>query len=612
MGAISGATPVLPPHRFIGYWGGTPSDGNQRLQQLLRLWSAPSCQTCSPGKGPRTAFTPDWGVGYLGLRAAPILPQVAGRRLIAAGAAAGLLSDQGLGAMPDAWVGLLDDRLVLGREPFGRVPLYWLQSGGLLWFASHLQLLLPLCGDRAIDLTALYGYSCFSYVPAPLTPIAAIAAIPAGTEQTWRMDLETGRIVPDEKLQRSSWCYTSEQIQSEPAAIQALQSLLKQAIVEQVADLGQEPVGVFLSGGLDSAIVAALLVQAGLSVRAYTLDFATAGVSEVPYAEQVARFLQIPLTRVRVTPRQVRRALVPTVRALDLPFGDGVTVPLFLLAEAASQEVKVIFNGEGGDQLFAGWPNKPLIAASLYRGLSPMTQAEQADALTQQYLQTFHRLYGYEVGVFQPAVRPALTAVSAHAWVAAALDGQESVPFLHRLRRANLLLKGGQNIQPRATNLAVAHGLQVRSPFCNPSLTEWTFQLDGELLLQGACEKYILKRAVESWLPAEIVWRPKRGMGVPLTTWCQEGLWPDLGRWLNPARLRQEGIWHPDLASSIISGQLGMIQGRRIGEILWLLLIWQVWRETIAGVSTAPSSWDHPFWCPPWLALPYLRWLKER
>lgn len=609
---------VLPPHRFIGYWGGgTPCDSGQQLQQLLRRWGDPSCFQSSSQKGgqPATGFTPGWGVGYLGLRAVPALPQLTGRRLIAAGSASGLLSDRGQGAMPDAWVGLQEDRLVLGREPFGRVPLYWLQSGGLLWFASHLQLLLPLCGDRAINLTALYGYSCFSYVPAPLTPISAIAAIPVGTEQTWRLESRTGQLVLDGKPPRTSWVYPSTQIQSEQGAITALQALLKQAIVEQVADLGREPVGVFLSGGLDSAIVAALLVQAGLSVRAYTLDFGLdsgpAGVSEVPYAEQVAQFLQIPLTRVRVTSRQVRRALVPTVRALDLPFGDGVTVPLFLLAEAASQEVKVVFNGEGGDQLFAGWPNKPLIAASLYRGLVPMAQAESADGLTQQYLQTFHRLYGYEARVFQPALRPALTAVPAHTWVDDALDGQD-IPFLHRLRRANLMLKGGQNIQPRATNLAAAHGLQVRSPFCNPGLTQWTFQVDGELLLQGACEKYILKRAVESWLPAEIVWRPKRGMGVPLTSWCQEGLWPELGRWLNPARLRQEGIWQPGLARLIISGQLGMIQGRRIGEILWLLLIWQVWQETIAGVTAAPSSWDHPFWCPPWLVLPYLRWLKER
>ncbi|MDX2099414.1 MAG: asparagine synthetase B family protein [Leptolyngbyaceae cyanobacterium bins.59] len=610
------ATISLRPHRFVGYWGsGLPSELTQRFNRLLeQVQVAPFCVRSGDAinLGQKTSFTLGWEVAYLELEQVPPLPKTEEREMIAAGSVAGLLSNGQGDELLDAWVCLQSNhpnhQLTLGRNSFGRFPLYWLQSGTVLWFASHLQLLVPLCPEPSIQVAALYGYSCFSYVPTPLTPIAAIAALPAGTEQTWELDRETGQIRRSATRSLPSWTYALEQIDQEQEAIDSLQRLLKQAITRQIGDLGRDPVGVFLSGGLDSAIVAALLVQAGVSVRAYTLEFGSAGISEVPYAAQVAQFLQIPLIRVKVTPQQVRKALIPTVRALDLPFGDGVTVPLFLLAEAASQEVRVVFNGEGGDQLFAGWTNKPMIAASLYKGL---TSIPEADLLMQQYLQTFHRLYGYESQVFQSAFREQLMTVPVQSWLTSALDGCEDHPFLDRLRRANLILKGAQNIQPRATYLAAAHGLQLRSPFCDPTLAQWTFQIAGSLFLQGSCEKYILKRAVENWLPAEVVWRSKRGMGVPLTNWCQKGLWSDLGHWLNPGRLRQEGIWQPNLATRIVMGQLGMIQGRRIGEILWLLLIWQVWRETIAGQKTSADTWDHPFWCPRSIAVPSLRWYQR-
>ena len=127
--------------------------------------------------------------------------------------------------------------------------------------------------------------------------------------------------------------------------------------------------------------------------------------------------------------------------------------------------------------------------------------------------------------------------------------------------------------------------------------------MSSELYLQGACEKYILKRAVEPWLPPEIVWRQKRGMGVPLTAWCLNEWWRSLGVWLNPGTLQAEGRWQPDLAARIVEGNLGgMIQGRRIGETLWLLIVWQLWRSHVLGEPLENSSWNHPF------LLPYQLW----
>jgi asparagine synthase (glutamine-hydrolysing) len=485
----------------------------------------------------------------------------------------------------DCWVQLKDFGLILGREPFGRTPLYWTEIDSTIWFASHVQLLLSLISQLEIDIAGFYGYSCFSYVPTPLTPIKGIHSISAGVELFWSV----GTLKPV-TIARNLWQQAPEQITDEIVAVKQLQDLLQAAIERQIQDLPDEPVGVFLSGGLDSSIAAALLVQNGIKARAYTLDFGEAGVSEQPYAEQVANHLQIPLVKVPVNPKLVRKALKNTARALDLPYGDGVTVPLYLLNQAASQDVSIVFNGEGGDQLFAGWTNKPLIAASIYGG---------SDDLLQPYLQTFHRLHDYTHQSFQPDLVDRIQSLDPAKWISDALDPAFAPELLHRLRRASLMLKGAQNIQPRATNLASWHGLKVRSIFCDLPLAEWTFGVSGTLQLQGACEKYILKRAVEHLLPAEIVWRTKRGMGVPLTAWLDRELWSDLGRWLNPQVLQQAGFWQPDLATRLISGKFGgSIQGRRIGEILWLIIMWEQWRIQVLGEQPVGLIWNHPFWLP--------------
>ncbi len=163
------------------------------------------------------------------------------------------------------------------------------------------------------------------------------------------------------------------------------------------------------------------------------------------------------------------------------------------------------------------------------------------------------------------------------------------------------MLKGAQNIHPRATNLAFVHGLVVRSLFCDLALAEWTFQLLGEFNLKGSNEKYILKKAVESWLPPEVVWREKRGMGVPLTYWCLHELWSEIRQWLNPEVLQAEGRFISNLAITIIQGKLGgQIRSRRVGEILWLLMILGIWRVTILGESTMSKSGYNPLWLPPW------------
>ncbi len=332
-----------------------------------------------------------------------------------------------------------------------------------------------------------------------------IWALSAGTQRTWHighMDSNT-RLKGENHAplktflsDRPRWPENKPQMTDETAAIAQLQQLLTSAVASRITDLpSDKPVGVLLSGGLDSSLVAALLVRAGVKVRAYTLDLGEYGLSEVPYAEQVAKFLGISLVKVAATPERIKQAMVPAIQALDMPFGDSVCVPLYLLKQRASQDVSVIFNGEGGDQLFAGWTNKPLIAAKLYQEVHPA--AEQT--LVSQYMQTFHRLWGYERQAFQPEIADRVQAIRPEDWVAPALGEAHTSAFMHQMRRASVALKGAQNIHLRATNIGFACGLNVRSPFCDLPLALWTFGISGELFLKGSCEKYILKRAAFDW-----------------------------------------------------------------------------------------------------------------
>lgn len=589
------------PAPFIGYWGQSDCWGSDRIE-TLRCLVPDFC--IREGRQSETDAPVEWAIASASLPAADRMT------LNACGRSTNWADWPG-----DAWVSVNEKhvgerpvgerQLRLGRDPFGRVPLYWLQSKKTIWFSTRLQLLLPLIDSPQVSPTALHSYACFSYVPTPLTPVMSIQSVSAGTEMIW----QSAEAVPQVRSLCSTWQEVPQLVRHEDEAIAQLQVLLRQAIARQVADLpADQPVGVLLSGGLDSSLVTALLVEAGLSVRAYALDFGVAGYSELPYAQQVADFFRIPLVRVTATGDRLMQAIGATARALDSPYGDGTTAPLFLLKQAAAQDVRVVFNGENGDQLFAGWTNKPLIADSIYRSAHPSSSAHPsglghpatAETFEQQYLRTFQRFLGYESQIFSPDLYAQIQAHDLGIYLKPALDAAACPSLLARLRRASLMLKGAQNIQPRATALGFAHGLWVRSPFCDPGLTDWTFQLPGALLLRGACEKYILKRAAERWLPPEIVWREKQGMGVPLKGWYYQELWSAIGQWLNPNLLRSENRWQPQLADAMLSGRLGIaMRDRYIGNNLWLLLMWQAWRTEVLGEIPAQRSLDHVFWLPP-------------
>ena len=322
-----------------------------------------------------------------------------------------------------------------------------------MWYASDARVLQRLPGiSNQLNPAALHGYLCFSYVPTPLTLISGVAAAPAGAR--FRVTSKGERSCENQ----AAWREFPPLALNEEEAIAELRKRLQTAVEQRVG--AEREVGVLLSGGIDSSFIAALLVELGVKVHLFTLDFGPPFDAELPYAQQVAAHLGQSLNIVSARPPQIRSALTATAAALEQPFGDGVTVPLYLLGQAAAKHVSLIFNGEGGDQLFGGWTNKPMVAAELYAGKDYDREA--------MYLNTFHRFYGFTDQFYTSYAQEAIDKVDVGSWLRPALAAKGFKNLLHRLRAANLWLKAAQNIVPRATQLATVHGLHVRSPFFDP------------------------------------------------------------------------------------------------------------------------------------------------
>jgi asparagine synthase (glutamine-hydrolysing) len=370
------------------------------------------------------------------------------------------------------------------------------------------------------------------------------------------------------------------------AAARAVRQAWRDAVARRLT--GEREVALALSGGIDSSGVGVWLAEAGVSVRAFSLDFGERSV-ERSQAEAVATHLGFPFTLVKVGGADVATELMAIAWHLDLPFGDPVTGPQYLLGRAArGAGLGVLFNGEGGDQLFGGWTTKPMIAAELYADLYADESREET------YLRSYHRFYGREDQLYSPELRASVGGPGQRrAHLAPYLSGEDASSFLNRVRLADIALKGSQNILPRAERMAAAWALDLRAPLFDRALAEMSFQLPPQLKLRGATEKYVLKLAVGRRLPREIVWRRKYGMSVPITDWALGPMTATLEDLLGPRALAARGLFREPYVTRLRRGRNDPdeTRRRRIGERLWALAMLEAWmRVFIDGRGRRPQG----------------------
>lgn len=489
------------------------------------------------------------------------------------------------GAFAAAWWDGGKRRLTLLRDPFGVRSLYYTEQRGVFYFASELKQLLAVPGmPRDIDDAAIHKYLTFSFVPGEDTPLKGVRRLLPRRIATF----ENGRLAVTQYFELRE--VLDAKLADRSEAVRLIGDLCKAAVVKRLH--GKENIGLFLSGGLDSSSVALWLKEAGANVSAFSLDFGEKSV-EKNRAREVADALQIPLQFVKVGGEDLLPILPDLAWRLDMPFGDAVTGPQYLLGKAArAAGCDCIFNGEGGDQLFGGWTQKPMIGAEIYANLYASSGGEASRE--EIYLRSYHRFYGMEDALYTTAFRARVgPAGQRRALLTPYLQGEKATTFANRIRLADFALKGCQNILPRAERMANAWGLDVRTPLFDRQLAEASFALAPQLKLNGAVEKFILKLAVRGKLPKEVVWRKKLGMGVPITDWTLGPLAPAMRELLGKASLERRGLFRTEFIAPLLQGRNlpGETRRRRVGERLWALAMLEAWlRVFIDGGGKRPTG----------------------
>lgn len=543
----------------LGYrwWGGRPGKSSAVLKQ------GPHLVACSGTLAPPAA--------------SPAESMLA--RLSAGGSAFEDLD----GAFACAWWDGERRRLTLARDPFGVRSLYYAVQGGVLYFASELKQLLAIPGFEAVlDPAAVHKYLTFSFVPGEGVPLRGVKRLLPGHIGVFEggQFTSTPYFTLREQLDPS--------LEDQPTAVRRMRAACRSAVERRLN--GEPEVALYLSGGIDSSGVAVWLKDAGVKVQAFSLDFGERSV-EREQAEQVAKLLEFPLTWVKSSGEDVGPALMDLVWKLDLPFGDAVTGPQFLLGRAARQAgFSAVFNGEGGDQLFGGWTSKPMVAAEVFGGLYEDSPEEPEEI----YLRSYHRFYGLEDALYTPEFRAQVGGPGQRrALLKPYLGGSDIPHFLNRVRLADIALKGSQNILPRAERIANAWALDMRVPLFDRELATLSFAMPPRLKLHGACEKYVLKLALQNKLPEDIVWRRKFGMSVPATDWVLGPLAPLMEELLGPAAVRKRGMFREDYISRLRQGQdqADETRRRRVGEKLWALAMLEAWmRVFVDGKGRRPGG----------------------
>ena len=486
------------------------------------------------------------------------------------------------------------ERLTLGRDRLGKKPLYYWHDAGTFVFASEIKGVLAHPAVRVgLDERALSAYLTFGYVPTPDTFFAGIKSLapahtltlsPGGTprlERYWQLEVP-GTPRPTGEPARHL------ELGLDAAAAEVRKRLGDAVGRRLVADV---PVGAFLSGGIDSsAIVALMAAGADRPVHTFTIGFDDdQGFDERPYARAVARHLGTDHHE-HVVHADAVDLVDQLVAFHDQPFGDSSAIPTFLLNQVARQHVTVALSGDGGDELFGGYERfAGALAVDRVAGL-PVTLRRAGSRLAEQLAPG---AFGGRAGKLQRFAaevdrglpwaylnwisyvpedwrRRLLSATDdrGHADYLARWQATAGGHPLDRLLALNLGTYLVDDLLVKADRMSMAHGLEVRSPFLDTALLEFAVQLEPALKVRGLSLKRVLKRAVADLLPAEILQRPKRGFGVPLDRWFRSDLAGYTASMLGPdAHLRA----HVDGAAlDALCGEHRA--GASHGHALWTLL----------------------------------------
>jgi asparagine synthase (glutamine-hydrolysing) len=454
--------------------------------------------------------------------------------------------------------------LVLARDHLGTRTLFHARSAAGWAASTSLRALSRWPALRTgLHLPAVRSFLTFAYLPGRETLLRGIHEVLPG---------RCVRLRPDGTSDEHTFWEPRETAdeRSVDEHIWALRALLEDAVARRLPP--GEPVGVLLSGGIDSSLVTALAAKThDRAVHTYSISFGATAPDELGYSGLVAAHCGTEHRVLTVPGETIAARLADTVGLLDCPVGDPLTVPNLMLAEAvAADGIRVALNGEGGDPVFGGPKNLAMLIFELSR------EDPDPEARARAYLDSYRKCYGDLPTLLTPETLAALAgAPSPVEHVAPYLREGRMSGLLNQLLHTNLRTKGAHHILTKVERLTAASGIEGRAPLFDRAVVDHSFSVPPTAKLAGTSEKWILKEAVRDLLPPTIVDRPKSGMRVPVQQWLDGPLRGPVHDLLLGRAARARGLFRQDTVRAWLRGEGALLP--RQGGKLWLVLSLELW-----------------------------------
>lgn len=491
------------------------------------------------------------------------------------------------------------DELHLYRDRLGILPLYYVATGKVFAFASEIKALLPVMDACRVDEQSLHDYLAHRCVPAPHTLIEGVRKVRPGNHLVVR---------PDGSVSSSSYWRLPTPADVRRVSAREAVALVDRALTESVREslIADVPVGTYLSGGVDSSLITALVARErhGAGLHTFSAGFGDSSLDETSWARTVAGIVGSTHHEVLVTAEDFQQNWTKLSWHRDAPLSEPADVAVFRLAQLARQEVKVVLSGEGSDELFGGYPKYRYAGITRRLGSLPGPALRRLEKTLPAELARLRiamralsetsypeRMRGW-FAPFTASERTQLIGKPPNrSSLAPYRDGRGDA--LYRALYADMHTWLADNLLERGDRMSMAASLEQRPPFLDHRLVELAFTLPSVVKVRGRTTKWVVKEVARQYLPAAIVDRPKVGFKVPLDEWFRGGL-RDMAFDLLSGPSSFVGSTLDPVA---VNGLLGAhLSGERNEQSrLWTLLSMEVWHRELFGVNPLSVRPSRPY-----------------
>ena len=504
--------------------------------------------------------------------------------------------------------------LSVARDRMGEKPVYYGWSGGVFLFASELKALkLHQNWDGAINRAAAAEYMRFGYVPTPYSIFEGIKKLLPGSFIEVSTQYNPGDEVPVKTYWSVLNCANSAQKKvNTDEVVDRLETLIKNSISRQM--LADVPVGAFLSGGIDSSVIASLMqAQSSSAIKTFSVGFSEQKFDEAVYAKNTAHFLGTDHTEIYVTAQDAQNVIPNLPEIYDEPFGDASGIPTYLVSKLARESVTVSLSGDGGDELFSGYNryiwgeklwNKMHLFSPGFRRIFGKGLTSISPALIDHFYESMRfalpkryqvNAFGDKIHKFAEIIKTEnpqefyYNLISQHRetneimfdggcqinWAQSQCNLNQSENFLDLAVFQDQVGYLPDDILTKVDRAAMAVSLETRVPFLDHDIVEFSWQIPQDLKIREGQTKWVLRQILKKYVPAEFFHRPKQGFTLPLEIWLRGPLREWSEQLLEPKLLEEQGFLNVEMVrqkwDEHLSGK------RNWHQWIWNVLMWQGW-----------------------------------